>query len=342
MCFLHLQPRSVFAGTNAQTQDMRGEPVTAEQLQKIIGGEFIGTRDMQSVAGDVKWRAPLIFISNDPPPWQDPNGALMNRLMKFQWRDVEGTRDSRLKEKILTPKKLTAATMCMLTAYADLRRHIKNTPAPDWDYEYITNANRELAQEQHPFVSFMLHGEFNDGTDTFKLEYVQGEKTLLTDVQEVYNIYRLSILTLRDTERLSAAKWRGYVKQVSNSLPGDQTYTVVDKVNFYLCKECGQDNSRDVAARSTCTQTCASQLPPRAHLSANGARHKGRHAALKQSSKTLGATSHISNLKLTRTSVMGGSVQQGQGRLVSAGGILRVPLSGPALQPRAAPPRPVL
>ena len=51
---------------------MRGEPVTAEQVQKLIGGEDVATRGMQQLASDMQWRAPIIFLGNIMPPWADP------------------------------------------------------------------------------------------------------------------------------------------------------------------------------------------------------------------------------------------------------------------------------
>jgi hypothetical protein len=285
-------------------QDMRGEPVTAEQVQKLIGGEDVCTRGMQQLASDVQWRAPIIFLANIMPPWADPSGALMNRLVIFTWKELETTADAGLLDKMTDPKQLAAATLCMLKAYGNLRAHIQQTPAQDWSYQYITDAIREETTRKQPFAAFLSCGEFDDGTDTFKLEYSTDDSAKLVKIQAAYDIYCATVLKI-SKQTLTFKEWREQLKMASNLLDGDKAYVLLYKKDIYLCKECGENNTLNVTGASTCKPTCSIQCPPNAHLVPHAADYlRCRVPKIKKTSKK---RDHpiVLNLNLTRTNTIG-------------------------------------
>eukprot|EP01048_Picozoa_sp_COSAG05_P018346 COSAG05_NODE_2667_length_2783_cov_7.122951_2_plen_215_part_00 len=167
-------------------------------------------------------------------------------------------------------------------------------------YKYITDAIREETKRKQPFAAFLLCGEFEARGDMFKLQYHAGASAKVDDIQEAYDIYRADVLKT-GKQTLSFKDWNEQLKMASNLLDGDKVFTLKYKIDIFLCKECGKNNTLTVLALSTCKPTCSNQCPPNAHLAPHAATFlRGRFPKIKKTSQKRD-NPFVLNLRLTRT-----------------------------------------
>ena len=82
---------------------------------------------------------------------------------------------------------------------------------------------------QHPrhcgavrLITFLLCKEFDDGTTTFKLEYIAGASAKLKDIQEAYDQYRVHKLKA-DKQTVTRRDWVPQLKRRRLSCPRVRT-----------------------------------------------------------------------------------------------------------------------
>ena len=157
-------------------------PFTAAQVQKMVGGERVAVRDMQSTAGDAGWQVPVWFVSNFEPPWKDEAHALANRLLLWKWKPFSGTADDSYLEKM---KKEPRVLLIFLKAYEKLLNHIKNTPSQQWKWQYFDEA-RKAAVQKTPFVDFLTCKSFQNLQVTYTITPEANATTLKTRLEDIF------------------------------------------------------------------------------------------------------------------------------------------------------------
>ena len=105
-----------------------------------------------------------------------------------------------------------------------------------------------------------------------------GASTKLVDIQAAYDIY-CAVVLKTGKETLSIKEWGEQLKMASNLLDGDKAYVLKHKIQIFLCKESGENNTLAVTAASTCEPTCSNQCPPNAHLAPYAATFLGGQSA---------------------------------------------------------------
>jgi hypothetical protein len=248
---------------NSRTAELRmltaqdfgnGEPLTAAQAQKMIGGEKAATRDMQQIAGESQWKVPVWFIGNYPPPWKDESGALNNRLVQWYWEPQEGLADDSMLEKMKSEPRVP---LIFLRAYRELHTHIKTTPSQQWDYPYFDKVREEAAVHMVPFVEFLKCGSFSRDGATYTITAQEDATVLLSRALDVFKVFQEAKERTTETSRVSVLK--SYLSQAS----ADPPLKLVEQRNLWKCLACDaivleEDDGSD----STCNPDCLNQCPP--------------------------------------------------------------------------------
>ena len=282
-----------------------GEPLTAAQVQKMLGGEKTGTRNMMTTDGpESQWTVPLWFIGNFPPPWADKAGALNNRLLQWHWGPLEGRADDGLLEKM---KKEPRVLLIFLKAYEKLRNHIKDTPSQQWKWQYFDEARKEEAVRQMPVVEFLGCGSFQHLQVTYTIAPETDATVLLSRLKEVYKKFRES-KGMPPTDEISDSALKGHLKQASTHLGQNPPMDLVTARNRWYCQSCDADVPEE-GDESNCAADCAYQCPPGVYLSGHDQRLQFfRPPVTRQANKApskvwrgqkgLGANKFVKNLRV--------------------------------------------
>jgi hypothetical protein len=198
-------------------------------------------------------------LTNILPPWIDESGALANRLLIFSWSHIDEARTDLL-EKMKDPTELTATVLAMLTATQDFRKHVKTTPAQDWQWQYFTNSWASETLRKQPLVKFITKaGTFNYGKEEITVGYELDATTAITAVQTAFDNYQKR--HNEDQVTIKHNQWREQLKMASAVLPAGQKLVLKDKRRVYKCTVCQANVNAFVTGVSACKQACSNQCP---------------------------------------------------------------------------------
>ena len=299
-------------------QDVRGEPVTLEQLLKLVNKEKIATRAMRQQASDVTPICNLLATSNQRPAWDDPHGALTGRIFEIPL-EQPAQLDSSVPERM--KGELHFILLLLLRGYADLSAHVKATPFKEWQHPLLTDSRR-TQEAGHPLAEMLMDGEVavTVGGSVITVKPETGATVGLDRLQAVLDAFcdaaRRDRATL--TGKAVDATVRALLKRISDLLElGDDrcdehSLKLINKKNVFRCKECGEDvNGPDEPRRlpggiasTHCLEGCSTECP--AGCSDPGSDFKAAYAAkIKRSTKAV-KPAYVKNLRVTEAGAMGG------------------------------------
>ena len=250
-------------------QDVRGEPVTLEQLLKLINKEKVATRAMRQQASDVTPICNLFATSNTRPMWDDQHGALAGRIFEITLEQPPQL-DSHLPRRM--DAELHFVLLLLLRGYFDLSKHVRTTPFKSWQHPVLSDARRDQ-EAGHPLAEMMMDGEAT-------IEMEGSHYNIRPETGATVNLDRLEKLLYAWcdanhrpraplTGKANDATVRAMLKRLSTLMELGYTLTLVNKKNVWCCKECGKDvnNPGDPRplpggiASTHCSDDCRSECP---------------------------------------------------------------------------------
>jgi hypothetical protein len=228
-------------------QDVRGQPLTLEQLLKVINKEKVATRGMRQQASDITPLCNLIATSNTRPNWEDPHGALTGRIFEVALEQPPQL-DSSVPERMQS--EMHYILLLSLRGYYDLSKHVKTTPFKSWQHPLLS-ASRRDQEAGHPLAEMLMDGEATVelGGMLYTVKPETGATVSLDRLQELLYAYCDANNRQRTplTGRANHATVRAMLKRLSVLLElADercQTHSLklVSNRHVYKCKQCGQD-----------------------------------------------------------------------------------------------------
>jgi hypothetical protein len=224
--------------------DTRGEPLTAEQLVKLVNHEAMATRGMREEAGDADASANAIAFTNIRPPWKDEGGAVVGRLMVIELEAVSNP-DATVPQRL--EREIPWILLVLLDAYRRVARHVLPTPYKQWQHPLFC-ASRQEQESVHPLADLLINHldepiRAPDGTTyTVTTEAAPVGKVPLAKLQLAIDAHCGGSSGVRIDRRGDEADCRSILGRVGNllGLDEDTKLVLMWRVKVWKCLQCEQ------------------------------------------------------------------------------------------------------